>query len=327
MGRDPAKTRKGNKGRKKVNTFREWLSDNLRYILLLLAILCVALLGFFGIRFLRGRNAPAPQSEPEETAEISEFQSGQEGAPAVVTTGPEDRKLNEEPGIEGTSLINRYYGALSAQDVNALRETLDELSDEDAAKFVTSVPITYSDVKVYVKPGPDASSSVAYVYYHYLEEGAEKALPGLSSLFLVKNASGSYIVKTAALTAEEEAYMNAAAADADIQDLIRQVQAEYDAANTSESGAAPSEAPASAEAPESSGESSSEEAPESGSSDGSRSRILQDCNVRAGAGYNYNPIGVIPEGTEVTIIGERGKGWTHIQGGGFDGYVGTTFLE
>ena len=308
---------RGDKGRKKVNTIREWISDNLRYILLLLAILAVALAAFFAIRFLRGRNGGATDAEEESiSAETAVTETPATAAEAPKTA--EDRALSDAPEEEVVALVNRYYTALGAQDVAALRETLDELSDDDAARFVTSIPITYSDVKAYVKPGPDPSSRVAYVYYHYLEEGAEKALPGLSSLFLTKNASGSYVIKTTPLTAQEEAYMQDAATDPDIQELISTVKSEFDAASAQPAESGPEETAAPEE---------SSEASEVSEAEGGTSRILQDCNVRAGAGYNYNSIGVITEGTEVTIIGERGKGWTHIRGGGFDGYVGTTFLE
>ncbi len=302
-----------------MDNFREWLSDNLRYILLLLAILAVALLAFFGIRFLRTRSSMAPDAEPETAASEAEPSQSAETLPTAAPASPEERTLDADPSEEVVALINQYYSALSAQDVAALRNTLDFLSDDDAAKLTTSVPITYSDIKAYVKPGPDASSSIAYVYYHYLEEGTDQVLPGLSSLYLTKNASGSFVIKTEQLTPQEEAYLNEAGTDPDIQALITQVQTEFDTART-----------AAESAQAASGEESSEgeaESSEAGTGEGGTSRILQDCNVRAGAGYNYNSIGVIPAGTEVTIVGERGKGWTHIQGGGFDGYVGSTFLE
>ena len=306
-----------------MNNFREWLSDNLRYILLLLAILAVALLAFFGIRFLRTRSSMADDAEPEQTASVAQESQSEQAAPSAAPSTPEERTLDADPSEEVVALINQYYSALSNQDIASLRNTLDYLSDDDAAKLTTSVPITYSDVKAYVKPGPDASSSIAYVYYHYLEEGSQQVLPGLSSLFLTKNASGSFVIKTEQLTALEEAYLNEAGTDPDIQALISQVQTEFDTARTaSETAQAQAGAEDNEEASEGEGESS-----EAAQSEGGTSRILQDCNVRAGAGYNYNSIGVIPAGTEVTIVGERGKGWTHIQGGGFDGYVGSTFLE
>ena len=304
-----------------MDNFREWLSDNVRFILLLLAILAVALLAFFGIRFLRSRSSMADNTEQESTASLSEAAPTEEAAPQ--TTAPAsaaERTLDTDPSQEVVTLINQYYDALTRQDVAALRNTLDFLSDDDAAKVATSVPITYSDIKAYVKPGPDASSSIAYVYYHYQEEGNPQVLPGLSSLFLTKNASGSYVIKTSQLTAQEEAYMNEAGTDPDIQALITTVQTEFDTAKTASESAQTTENAENAEA-------SSEEQAAQAETAGGTSKILQDCNVRAGAGYNYNSIGVIPAGTEVTIIGERGKGWTHIQGGGFDGYVGSTFLE
>ena len=54
-----------------LDNFREWLSDNLRYILLGLAILAVLLLLFFGIKAITGNSSDKKENEPEQYEEIS----------------------------------------------------------------------------------------------------------------------------------------------------------------------------------------------------------------------------------------------------------------
>ena len=309
--------------------FREWVSDNLRYILLILAILAVAVLAFFGIRFIRSRQSAEPPAAEDVTASLSESTAAPTDSPAAepVVTGADARPLSDTPDEEVTALINEYYSALSANDAGRLRATLDTLSAEDDALLADRVPVSYSDIRTYVKPGPDASSLLAFVYYRYVEEGTEQVLPGLASLFLTKNTSGKYVIKTQALTPEENTYLEEASKDPDITALISQVQTEFDTASAAAESAAASaeESAEESSSEESAAEESTEESAEEQSSSGT-GVITQDCNVRAGAGYNYNTLGVITEGTEVTIIGEKGVGWTHIQGGGFDGYVGTSFI-
>ena len=52
-----------------LDNFREWLSDNLRYILLGLAILAVLLLLFFGIKAITGNSSDKKENEPAKNTE------------------------------------------------------------------------------------------------------------------------------------------------------------------------------------------------------------------------------------------------------------------
>ena len=46
-----------------MDNFREWLSDNLRYILLGLAVILLLIIAFFAIKLVRGIGSPKT-SEP-----------------------------------------------------------------------------------------------------------------------------------------------------------------------------------------------------------------------------------------------------------------------
>ena len=51
-----------------LDDFREWLSDNLRYILLGLAVILILVIAFFAIRLVRGLGSPK-RNEPETQAQ------------------------------------------------------------------------------------------------------------------------------------------------------------------------------------------------------------------------------------------------------------------
>jgi len=53
-----------------MNNFREWLSDNLRYILLILAILAVVAISVAGIVIYKKLADPAPQTEPSQNQSV-----------------------------------------------------------------------------------------------------------------------------------------------------------------------------------------------------------------------------------------------------------------
>ncbi|WP_100065822.1 SH3 domain-containing protein [Miniphocaeibacter massiliensis] len=54
-------------------------------------------------------------------------------------------------------------------------------------------------------------------------------------------------------------------------------------------------------------------------------KLIQDLNFRSGPGYDYDVIGTIPAGTEVT--GYKDRGWLKIEYNGQTGYIGPQYLE
>ena len=61
-----------------LDNFREWLSDNLRYILLGLAILVVLVVLFFGAKALFGSGDKDKGSEPKQKTEQEKTSGGSE---------------------------------------------------------------------------------------------------------------------------------------------------------------------------------------------------------------------------------------------------------
>ena len=258
-----------------LNNFREWLSDNLRYILLILGIIAVLAALFFGIRFLSKNHSSGTSSQeyssdsvieaedisddlsssaeadlteavtptatvkptvtPEEkedssskeTSEEEEESSEASSEPESAESDPEALKTDAYSDVN--ALITAYYNGLQNRDVEAVRSTVDTLSEEDAASVTGSPAVAYSDITVYTKPGYDDDSLVVYAYYHYSTEGAS-ALPGLSRLYLIKNDDGAYRITTGQPDAEVTTYLDAVNDSADVKALVERVQTEYDSA-------------------------------------------------------------------------------------------------
>ena len=113
-----------------MDDFREWLSDNLRYILLGLAIIAVLLVLFFGIRFLTstfGDDSKKEQkvteqqkdTEKEQKEEKKDTEDDQEKEPeATATPAPTEEPKQENPLEKNeyptvNALIQQYYTALA----------------------------------------------------------------------------------------------------------------------------------------------------------------------------------------------------------------------
>lgn len=259
-----------------MNNFREWLSDNLRYIELILGIIAVIIGLFFGIRAIAGAisrgantgkyNEDSIVAEAASNASLtkkassgsvstsSDASSAVSSASSAVSSAPDssadtssaaaeitpaaDSVLAENAVPEVTELITSFYTALGNQDVAAVKTMADVLSDEEAAK-ITQARTKYSDVRVYTKPGPegDGSSYVVYACYNYLNQNQSVALPGLSQMLVRKDGTGVFKIIYSAYDQTTSDYIDSLASDADVKALVEQVQNAYKSAASEEAAA------------------------------------------------------------------------------------------
>lgn len=54
--------------------------------------------------------------------------------------------------------------------------------------------------------------------------------------------------------------------------------------------------------------------------------VVDSCNIREGAGTNYNIIGIFPKNAYCIVLDETEDGWAHIQSGNVTGYIKTDYL-
>ena len=53
--------------------------------------------------------------------------------------------------------------------------------------------------------------------------------------------------------------------------------------------------------------------------------VDDSCNIREGAGTNYNIIGIFPRNAYCIVLDEK-DGWAHIKSGNVTGYIKTDYL-
>ena len=108
-----------------LDDFREWLSDNLRYILLGLAVVLILVIGFCVVRLITGSSGSSPSDSGKAESEISTeaVTEGQEpvseesetqGAAAAGT----DSLTRDDAAI--LTVVREYYTAAAAKDVATL---------------------------------------------------------------------------------------------------------------------------------------------------------------------------------------------------------------
>lgn len=303
-----------------MDDFREWLSDNLRYILLGLAIIAVLLVLFFGIRFLTstfGDDSKKEQkvteqqkdTEKEQKEEEKDTEDDQEKEPeATATPAPTEEPKQENPLEKNeyptvNALIQQYYTALGAKDVANLKKVVDQLDPAEESAILNSHYIEgYSNVEVYTKAGLTEGSYVVFACYDHKYVGYETVLPGVSCLYVETGEDGSLHI-VAEPTEEQQNRMTELTNQEDTQELLAAKQKAYDEALDTYLSELGVEGSAAMEA-----------------AVGDVIKVKSNCNVRAQASADAEKIGELVGGQEVTKTGEDGD-WIQIDFEGKEGYV------
>ena len=247
-----------------MDEFREWLSDNLRYIALILGVLIVLGGAFLGVRAVT-KSGSTPNTETATdsmdnstgglvtsgSAKPSGTAAGSLKDTAALVT--EDGQLTEEAQNGIKTVVKSYYDALNARNVEAVKKVTDTLSAEDIASIESS-KTAYSGVSVIPKVGPttDGRSAVAFVDYKYQNPDQAILHSGLSWLYLQFDENeGAYKIKVdAADDAAVKTYAQSLTADPEIASVMQRVQVEADAAAAADQGVSQAAAEPAAESGE-----------------------------------------------------------------------------
>lgn len=215
-----------------MNNFREWLSDNLRYILLILVILAALLGIFFGVRALSRTFGDTQKNDFDKDSIVtstSEAASSETAGMSEVTSSlPESEvggALMKESVPAVTELVHSYFDAVERKDTNAAAGLVDTLPDDEMTRIKTS-GIAYQDLTVYTKKGPEEGCYIVYAYFHYTSGSSTEVLPGLSQMLVKKADDGTEKIIFGDYDKATAEYINKVSADEDVKKLVADVRAE-----------------------------------------------------------------------------------------------------
>lgn len=323
-----------------MDDFREWLSDNLRYIMLGVGIILVLVLIFFGIRFIS--NLVGTDVKDSEIQTEQDVDAVTETPTPTPEETPEISTALEKNAVpEVFTLMGTYYNAIVAKDVEAMKGIVDNFTAEDEAVITSNTVEAYSNINVYTK-AYDEKSYVTFASYKYKLSGIGTLVPGISQFYVCTNDDGSVYICTAAPDADVQAFIDETVKSTEVQDIVNEVQAEFDAALASDPvlnayfnpDAATTEETtdnttedASAEAVDAS-DAESEDASEpepTPEPEYETVTLKKSANFRDAPSNNSNVIQGIKKGTEMLKLGEEG-GWFHVRIDGVDGYIAARFF-
>lgn len=292
-----------------LDDIREWISDNLRYILLVVAGLFLLFLIVSGIRLIAGGSSPKnKKAETSQTAQASQTGNEEGNTDTVAMAESQDQNL--------ITLIQSYYQALAAQDVETVRVLTDQLPEDEQTKIENSKDIdSFTDITVYTAPGVQEGTWIVYAKYFCKYTNFATAVPGLSRLYVCTADDGSYYISNGTMEESVREYIEAQQDNEDVKALMQSVQTEHDAALAADTTLAGYL--------QNKGQSASNALYEA---DGTELTVRVNCNVRAEANTSSTKLGQLAAGTKVVKEGSEAE-WIKITYQGQTAYVRWDMFE
>ncbi len=315
-----------------MENFKEWISDNLRYILLglgLILVLAVAIVGIRAISNIATGRSSGSSGTPAQTE-----------APQTESAAPSDVIVQDEtdaPAQTGSTLVHNdakvlttmtaYYEARTNGDTETLRKLNPSMDDQEEANILNSYVESYSDVSTYSREGLTPGSYVVYVSYKGKVRDIDTLVPSLNEYYLMTDETGGLYIADTEGDTQVEAFCTEAQNSAEVQNLISSVNNELDAAKEADPALKEfmGQYDGSGASQNSGGETESGETSDEGES--TEIVALDSCNVRSTPTTEEdNIIGSLYVGETAVKLGETDDGWTQIDYNGETAYVSSDFV-
>ena len=168
-------------------------------------------------------SAPDAEAEPTSEPEAADDTSNTENTDNTAVSFDADNVP------EVSTVLEQYYTALGARNINGLFAVTDNLTAEEQAQIEAESDVeSYGDVKAYTISGPSDGTYIAFVSSRCKYLGINQTLPLLSEYYLYTTEDGSLKIMddTDSDAAVTEA-MKAALENEEVKNLIEQVQNDY----------------------------------------------------------------------------------------------------
>ena len=168
-------------------------------------------------------SAPDAEAEPTSEPEAADDTSNTENTDNTAVSFAADNVP------EVSTVLEQYYTALGARNINGLFAVTDNLTAEEQAQIEAESDVeSYGDVKAYTISGPNDGTYIAFVSSRCKYLGINQTLPMLSEYYLYTTEDGSLKIMddTDSDAAVTEA-MKEALENEEVKNLIEQVQNDY----------------------------------------------------------------------------------------------------
>lgn len=308
----------------------EWAKANKKKSVPAAAVVLVVLVVVLSLSF--SRKSEDAQADGTETTEV-------ELSPLIVPEVP----LEENSVAAVNKVINRYYEAVAAGDVDTLSELTNSLADMEKANVqVKSEYIErYENIICYTKAGMTPDSYLVFAYSEAKIKDIDTTAPLLNNFVLYKNQSGDYYIYKGELDDNVFNYLKEISAQDDVATLCATVEAKYNQAIKDDEDLAAfmeefpqklKDAEAKAVA-EQATEEPQEEEPEADEQIAEEPTLKvtevetsDTVNVRSSDSEKADKIGKVPKGVRLPLLEKKANGWSKIQYEGQEAYIKSEYL-
>lgn len=310
-----------------MDSIKKFILGNLRYILsgILLILIVIVLVQCTD----REDKPKEPKEKKEDVVAVEDEQQPEPEPPA--------NDLVQDAYPEVNSLVQSYFDAKAAGDIEALRLTVSELSDTEADSVVKmSQHIeSYNNIVCYTKNGPAENSYVAYICYDIKFQNVDTMAPSLNMLYVCSAEDGSLYINNSDWDADTEAAISDMNEEEEVQSLVSQVEDAYanalaqdeklqNLASMIQSAASPEEGTEEGTPEASAAEDPAQQPP---AEEGQETVYAKDTvNVRSQADENSERVGQIAKGDMVKRVSQDENGWSQIIYNNAPAYVKSEFL-
>lgn len=300
-----------------MDDIREWISDNLRYILLGLALILVLLIAVVGIRAIsniaNGKEPSAKQEQSETETDSSDVIVETDAANTGSTLVENDAKV--------LTTMTSYYSARTNNDTTTLQKLDPSTSEQDPSSLSNNYVESYSNIKTYSKAGLTDGSYLVYVCYDGKVKDIDTLVPSLTQFYLMTNEEGGLYIADTSGDAAVEQFIEETRTSSEVQTLIAEVKQNCENAESQD--------PALKEFMDQYGNSQSDNNGGDEANTGDSEELVandNEINVRSQPNTDSEIIGVLYSGDTVTKTGDSDD-WTQIDYNGQTAYVKSEFLS
>lgn len=327
----------------KLDSLGSWLVKHAKIVMPVVLAACVIITVVISVR--------ANKKEAEQQENIAANSTLEETMEAAEYVVPEVA-LQQNTNPEITELVNTYYTAQAAGDIDTIRSLVNTIDDseilriEETSKYIDSYPT----LDIYTKEGPVENTYIVYVCSELKFTDYDDLFPGMKVYYICMDENGKYYINESEEGDDNElAYIREVTLQDDVIDLNNKVAAAYNdmvaenpdlaqfildlnaeikknvggalAQDTEESG---TEAESEEAEAQTGTEENAEEGPEVVVT---KVKATDVVNIRSSDSETADKLGKAAIGDEFKLLEKIGNGWSKIEYEGGEAYIKSEFLE
>lgn len=289
----------------------------------------------------------------------------EESSPTEVSSSvlPEE-EIQDIPLVENedddiSSLLLTYYNAMANGDIETITSLCDVVSEKDAYHYEEYADYIdyYPEIEIYTKPGPEAGSTIAYVYYKVVFINHEEEFPGYQAYYVCTGEDGKLYLKRGENTDEVNEYIREVSSQDNVVEFNNRINVEYNdlllekpelfeylTELDAQVNTAVGERLAKANEEENTGDATegaeATEGENGENADNPEGEVAENAepvvmyatatttvNVRSSDSENADRLGKVAGGDRIKVLEQRVNGWTKVEYEGKEGYIKSEFLE